>query len=181
MASQTDMAPDDASRKCYRFRYFPSPAAKTRPQFVSTIGKFVARVVGAAPGTWLSSRIQLFVGFSVSGLAHVPGDMMVDPRWTGSSYWFFLYQACAITLEDGIIAAAKRLGIRESRATRLLGYATTLTWFAYSTPFFVDWADAAGLGSHRAFRGSVVAPALRLVAEKTGVDVMGWVARQCAL
>jgi hypothetical protein len=150
-------------------------------QFVSITGKSAARFLGARPGTWLSARIQLLVGFTASGLAHVSGDMMVHPYWTGSSYWFFLYQAFAVTFEDAVIAAGKRLGIKETWMTKLVGYAWTIGWFTYTTPFFIDWSIAAGLGSHRLFRGSLVKPVLRIMGDKTGIDILGWIAQKCAL
>ena len=149
-------------------------------QFVSTIGKATARFLGFAPGTWLSSRTQLIIGFSVSGLAHVPGDAMVHPYWTGSSYWFFLYNALAIIVEDLAIDAGKRVGLRDGWAVRMLGYVWTIGWFTYATPWFEDWAMVAGLGSNRAFPGSAVRPALGYVAQVTGVDVLAWLVRLCA-
>lgn len=147
---------------------------------MSSIGKAAARYIGAVPGTWLSSRIQLFVGFSISGLGHVPGDTMVDPQWTGSSYWFFLHQAIAITLEDAVLALGKRAGIRDGWWVRMVGYAWTFAWFTYSTPFFIDWSIKAGLGSHRVFPVSMVKAALRYVAATTGFDVLARVAEFCA-
>lgn len=105
---------------------------------------------------------------------------MVHPYWTGASYLFFLYQALAITVEDAVVAAGRRVGIRESWGTWLVGYVWTIAWFSWSTPFFIDWALAAGLGNHRVFPSSAVRPALEFVAAKTGVDVLGWVAQKGA-
>ena len=147
---------------------------------MSSIAKSTARFLGFAPGTWLSSRTQLLVGFSVSGLAHVVGDAMVHPYWTGSSYWFFLYNVLAITAEDLVIRMSRQMGIRDSRMARMLGYAWTISWFTYATPWFEDWAMVAGLGSNRAFPGSAVRPALGYVAQVTGVDVLAWLVRLCA-
>lgn len=107
---------------------------------------------------------------------------MIDPYWTGSSYWFFLYNALAIIFEDFVISVGKRLGVKEGRATRLLGYVWTLVWFTYSTPLYADWAMVAGLGSHRVFpRSLVVKPTLSYFAHMTGVDVLAWVAQKCAI
>ena len=105
---------------------------------------------------------------------------MVDPRLTGSSFMFFLWQPCAITFEDGVIALGKRVGLEENWVWRFLGYIWTTAWFTYSTPRFVDWAVAAGLGRHLLFRGTVARPVLQYVTEKMGVDVLGWVATKCA-
>lgn len=146
------------------------------------IGKSTARFLGFTPGTWLSAHTQLLVGFTVSGLAHVPGDRMVDPYWTGSSYWFFLYNALAITLEDFVISVGKRVGVRDSWTVRMLGYAWTVAWLTYAVPYYADWMIAAGLGYHRVFpRSLVVKPVLGYIARVTGVDVLGWITQQCML
>ncbi|GJE93178.1 membrane bound O-acyl transferase family-domain-containing protein [Phanerochaete sordida] len=126
----------------------------------SGIGRYVARALGCVPGTWLSSHVQLFVGFTVSGLSHVPGDTMVDPKWTGSSFLFFPLQAMAITAEDFVIALGKRLGIRDTLWVRLAGYTWTLAWFTCSVPIFIDWAVQAGLARDRLTELSVVRPAV---------------------
>ncbi|KAJ7785141.1 hypothetical protein DFH07DRAFT_948222 [Mycena maculata] len=51
-----------------------------------------------------------------------------------SALAFFMLQACAITLEDLLIFLGKRAGMRESRATRAVGYAWTWAWFALVLP-----------------------------------------------
>ena len=117
----------------------------------------------------------------MTGFAHVFGDAMVEPRRTGLSFPFFIKQAFAITLEDAVIAAGKRLGIRESWVTRLVGYAWTISWFTYTASMWVDPMIELGICSHRVFPSSLVQPLLRNVAEKTGIDVLGWVAQQFAL
>ncbi|KIP09829.1 hypothetical protein PHLGIDRAFT_22648 [Phlebiopsis gigantea 11061_1 CR5-6] len=133
-------------------------------RFVSNIAKFVARTLGLAKGTWLSSHVQLFVGFVVSGLAHVPGDIMVHPKYTGCSFWFFPSQAVAITLEDFVVARAKQLGIRDASWTRLVGYAWTFAWFAYTTPWFIDWAVKSGQAREKLLPFSIINPS------REGVD-----------
>lgn len=72
-------------RVCASLSHRSQQTLTSPPQFISLIDKSAARFFGAIPGTWLSVHIQLLVGFSVTGLAHVPGDMMVHPYWTGSS------------------------------------------------------------------------------------------------
>ncbi|KAL1733998.1 membrane bound O-acyl transferase family-domain-containing protein [Schizophyllum commune] len=102
-------------------------------RFVSSYGKWLARAVGATPGTKASSYIQLYAGFIVSGLLHEIGDRQLD-RSPGKSMRFFILQALWIMLEDGFIGLGKRLGIQESRATRALGRLSTFVWFAATTP-----------------------------------------------
>ncbi|GJE93177.1 membrane bound O-acyl transferase family-domain-containing protein [Phanerochaete sordida] len=151
-------------------------------RFVSAGGKFAARTLRCAPGSWLSSHVQLFVGFTLSGLAHVPGDAMVHPKWTGSSFWFFPAQAAAIMLEDAVIARARERGLRDTRWERTVGYLWTVSWLTYSVPWFVDWAVAAGLARDRLpFQPHVVRPVLAALARATGLDVAQWVTAQCAI
>lgn len=66
-------------------------------QFVSTIGKSTARALGCQPGSWLSSHAQLYVGFMISALAHIPGDITLNPQWAGYSVPFFIHQAGPVT------------------------------------------------------------------------------------
>ncbi|KAI5895336.1 uncharacterized protein SCHCODRAFT_02619142 [Schizophyllum commune H4-8] len=102
-------------------------------RFVRSYGKWLARAVGATPGTKASSYIQLYAGFIVSGLLHEIGDRQLD-RSPGRSMRFFVLQALWITFEDGIIGLGERLGIQESRATRAHGRLSTFIWFAATTP-----------------------------------------------
>ena len=130
---------------------------------MSGTGKAIARGVGCTPGTWLSARIQLFVGFSISGLAHVFGDTMVGRRFAGYSLPFFLLQACAITLEDFVIACGKTVGIRLNLGLKAVGFVWTMAWFYWSAPHFADLGLRAGMGTHRTFGWSVVRPVLQQV------------------
>ena len=43
-------------------------------------------------------------------------------------------QALYITLEDAVIGLGRRLGIRESRASRALGGLSVFLWFSATTP-----------------------------------------------
>ncbi|EKM57183.1 uncharacterized protein PHACADRAFT_119470 [Phanerochaete carnosa HHB-10118-sp] len=149
----------------------------------SGVGRYAARTLGCAPGTWSSSRVQLFVGFAVSGLSHIPGDTMVDPKWTGCSFWFFPAQAAAITIEDFVVALGKRLGLRDSPWVRLIGYIWTVFWFSYSVPTFIDWAVQAGLGRDKLTERSlsVVRPIADGLSDATGFDIAHRVASQCSV
>ena len=140
-----------------------------------------ARAINCTPGSWLSSHVQLFVGFALSGLPHVHGDLMLHPKWVGYSFPFFIYHAALITLEDFLISIGARLGIWESLFTRAIGYLWTYTWLIYATPWLNDWHLQAGMGSHRVFRFSMVMRLLEWIDTTYGVDVLSWVASQCAL
>lgn len=106
-------------------------------RFIMSIGKATARFCGAQPGTNASSYIQLYMGFLVSGLLHAWGDRQLD-RSFGRSPSFFMAQAVAITVEDGVVALGKRLGVRESPVTRTLGRVWTYAWFVVSTPLLLQ-------------------------------------------
>ena len=56
----------------------------------------------------------------------------------GTSIRFFLLQAAGITLEDAVIALGSRLGYKESKAFKLIGFAWVFAWFAFSMPMFLD-------------------------------------------
>ena len=52
---------------------------------------------------------------------------------------FFLSQAVAITVEDGVIALGRRVGLTgASPIWRILGYAWVWTWFAICFPTWQD-------------------------------------------
>ncbi|KAL1714009.1 membrane bound O-acyl transferase family-domain-containing protein [Schizophyllum commune] len=112
-------------------------------RFVSCFGKTAARTLGFAPGTFASRYTQLFVGFLASGMIHNWGDRMIGQTF-GRSTVFFLAQVVAIMLEDHVIALAREAGVKESKATRALGYVWTVLWFSISVPFLMDVMTDAG-------------------------------------
>ncbi|KAF7971960.1 hypothetical protein HWV62_19347, partial [Athelia sp. TMB] len=114
---------------------------------LSAIGKTLAKALGAQPGSNLSSYTQLYTAFILSGLIHCLGDAMVRTDYFGASFLFFFIQAVAITVEDVVIAAARKTGssASPSLAIRAFGYAWVWCWFAYSVPLMVDLQVAAGL------------------------------------
>ncbi|KAA1478061.1 hypothetical protein DENSPDRAFT_829531 [Dentipellis sp. KUC8613] len=121
----------------------------------TSMGRWVSNKLGFQRGTTGSSYTQLYVSFFLSGVLHMGGDYMVDPALLGSSFPFFIYQAVAITAEDAVVGLGKRMGVRESHATRLLGYVWTFTWFSWSTAGYIDWSIGAGTGVAEALPFSV--------------------------
>ena len=150
-------------------------------QFASGIGKSAAKALGCAKGTWLSSQVQLWVGFVATGLSHVFGDYMAYSSYTGATFPFFVIQAAGITFEDFVIAVGKKLGIRDSSLVRLVGYAWTVALLLYTNVTFVAPPLEYGVGTHRMFSQSVVRPALQHLGSATGFDILGWAAEQCAV
>ncbi|KAI0675985.1 membrane bound O-acyl transferase family-domain-containing protein [Trametes maxima] len=128
-------------------------------------GKFAVRTLRIPRGTFLSSQVQIHTAFALSSLLHALGDLMLGPEHFGQSVPFFVVNALAITFEDAVIALARRAGIREGRATRLLGYAWVVGWFAWSAPLYVRWMFESGVGYNEILPYSltrqVVLPAVR--------------------
>ncbi|KAL1747000.1 membrane bound O-acyl transferase family-domain-containing protein [Schizophyllum fasciatum] len=106
-------------------------------RFISSISKTTARLLGARPGTFASSYIQLYAGFFVSVLVHAFGDLNINNRF-GTSFVFFMGQAVIITVEDFVIALARKAGVRASAATRTLGRLYVLAWLCVSLPVLTD-------------------------------------------
>jgi len=139
-------------------------------RFVSSIGKSIARGMGFQPGTNMSSYTQLYVGFIVSGLLHVIGDVTVSMKYFGLSFPFFLVQAIAITMEDAVIALAGRAGIdKTTYLTRTIGYAWVILWFSVSLAWYLDWQIAAGIQLADALPISPITFATRLLNKRFNV------------
>ncbi|KAH7882905.1 membrane bound O-acyl transferase family-domain-containing protein [Phlebopus sp. FC_14] len=138
-------------------------------RWVSSYGKYAARMLGFKSGSQASSYTQLYVGFLVSATAHMFGDVMMTPSILGISLTFFVSQACAITVEDVIIAAAKKVtGVKRRNIwTRAIGYAWVCWWFCYSLSGPFD-AMIAYASSPEKFER--IAPTM---VEKVG-KAMGW-------
>lgn len=131
------------------------------PQFTGPTSKATARALNLAPGTWLSARVQLLVGFAVSGIAHAPADYMVGPTWLGRSVPFFLWQALGITIEDLVTKMAAARGVKPAWWTYALGYVWTWpVWFVFTVPIFTGWMMQSGMGHTNIFTWSVVRPLL---------------------
>jgi len=102
-------------------------------------------VCGLKPGTDLSSSIQLYVAFFLSGLIHTSADYMMVGYFPWFSLRFFLLQAVAISFEDLVIRTVKPLCTETySRANRILGYLWVISWFYWAGPLWLDPTSASG-------------------------------------
>ncbi|THH16553.1 hypothetical protein EW146_g4107 [Bondarzewia mesenterica] len=120
---------------------------QTLRRFVTSIGRFFVRLFSFKKGTSGSSYTQLYVAFIVSGLMHCAGDAMVGWEYFGSSLPFFVLQALAITVEDGVIELYRRSGVRlPLKVTRWIGYLWVFVWFSFSCPIYIDWSLRADIG-----------------------------------
>lgn len=60
---------------------------------------------------------------------------MVDPKYTGNSFPFFILQAVAITLEDAVTRLVRKTTFLQSSVlTRSVGYIWVVTWFYFTVP-----------------------------------------------
>jgi Membrane bound O-acyl transferase family len=111
-------------------------------QVLTSHTKFLTRqIFGFPPGSIASSYTQLYVAFLISGLIHIVSP---DPRPMN----FFLCQATAITIEDAIIALAKRAGLKKSMFHRLLGYAWVYFCLLMTMAPWVDVLNVVGMGEY---------------------------------
>jgi hypothetical protein len=120
-------------------------------QFLVPLGKATSTAFGFEPGTLGSSYTQLYVAFFLSGLIHTGGDIVLSslPSATSRSFFsmtFFLLQAFIITIEDIFIGIARRLRVKSSVWTRVLGYVWVATWFGWCVSEFVKEGVRAGMG-----------------------------------
>ncbi len=116
-------------------------------QFLSAHGKFLARrVLNLQPGTNFSSYVQLYVAFVLSGIMHWVAEYTAGMEWTKStSVAFFVIQATGIAFEDGVIAAARKLGVGRPPYVHVLGYSWVLAWFYLTLPPWWDPIHRLGL------------------------------------
>ncbi|KAL4259032.1 wax synthase family protein [Pleurotus pulmonarius] len=103
-------------------------------------GAFVTDKLLRLPGDAKLTRryTQLYVAFLVSGALHYWAEYMTLHNFSGGSLRFFLSQAVAIHCEDIVIAAAGRLGWKQSGTWEVIGYVWVWQWFAWCIPGWVD-------------------------------------------
>ncbi|KAJ4474273.1 hypothetical protein J3R30DRAFT_3507258 [Lentinula aciculospora] len=128
---------------------------------VSSHGKFAAqRVFRFSKGSVASSYTQLYIAFFLSGLIHVTS---FDTR----PVWFFLSQAATITFEDIVICFGRKIGLRSSPTTRLLGYVWVFCSLTLTFGIWLDSMNSAGIGDYdgtiilRRYHGSLLTEFLR--------------------
>ncbi|OSC99675.1 hypothetical protein PYCCODRAFT_1372634 [Trametes coccinea BRFM310] len=110
--------------------------------YFTITGRTLSNALGFKRGTSASAYTQLYTGFALSGIMHVWGDVMLGTSYIGNSMKFFLANACAITVEDAVIAVARKMfgvGGGPTKWTIQLGYLWVIAWFYMVGPLFVDW------------------------------------------
>ncbi|KAJ7682049.1 membrane bound O-acyl transferase family-domain-containing protein [Mycena polygramma] len=112
---------------------------QTMRRFLSAHGKFVAhRVLRLKPGSKASGYTQLYVAFLISGIMHYLPEYMALRHWGGGALRFFFLQAVAITFEECVQDAGRRLGLKAGWGWKAVGYFWVWSWFAYCLP---GWQD----------------------------------------
>ncbi|KZT51239.1 hypothetical protein CALCODRAFT_503763 [Calocera cornea HHB12733] len=106
-------------------------------RFLTMHAKYFAQdVMGFARGQRLTTYVELFIVFFISGIVHASGGYAFLGTFSGAmeSLVFFVLQAVCITCEDYVIQLGKRAGLKGSTWTRFIGYAWVMAWLAFSNP-----------------------------------------------
>lgn len=75
----------------------------------------------------MSKYLQLFVGFTISGLVHAGASMLIHRSFEDDgALSCFIGQAVIIMVEDHVIEIGKRVGFKDSRFWRLVGFFWTI-------------------------------------------------------
>jgi hypothetical protein len=100
------------------------------------------------------------------------GDIMIGKGYSGWSMQFYMAQAVAITVEDAVIALARRAGINKpTPMTRIIGYIWVFVWFSAMMPPYVDKQVAVGLHVGEPFPISPTSHAVRMLNETMNIDL----------
>ena len=99
---------------------------------------FLANTLHLPRGTF-TTYFKLFTAFLISGLLHAIGEHVFYQNFPeGATVQFFLLQAVGITFEDAVIGIASRLGYKESKAFKLIGFVWVFAWFTFCIPMWLD-------------------------------------------
>lgn len=123
---------------------FEFSRSKRKLKLFTPVNTWIIETYRIPRGTNTSSYIQLYTAFILSGLVHSTGDAFVAWKFAGTSLPYFISQALAITMEDAIIALAKRAGAKPSLWTYFVGYLWVFLWGAYSFSTYRDLSVKAG-------------------------------------
>ncbi|KAF8540736.1 membrane bound O-acyl transferase family-domain-containing protein [Trichophaea hybrida] len=112
-------------------------------------GRWLAwRVFGFRRGSNGSNYTQVYLAFFLCAVGHWVANMAMNSSKSSLvTLWFFVSQAVAITGEDIVIWAAKKLGVgkpKEEKGTtdvgmwRYVGYCWVAMWFSVMMPQFLE-------------------------------------------
>ncbi|KAK8233486.1 membrane bound O-acyl transferase family-domain-containing protein [Phyllosticta capitalensis] len=101
-------------------------------RIANSSGRFVAKdFLRLKRGSFASKYTQLFVGFLASAMIHSGAAIYTVGHDTGDIK-YFMAQPAIILIEDHVIAAGRKLGIKEHPAWKHAGYLWAWTWLFFS-------------------------------------------------
>ena len=107
-------------------------------KILTSNSNFLASALRLPKGRF-TTYFKLFTSFFISGLIHATAAYTLHQNFSqGKSVQFFFLQAVCITFEDAVIAIALRLGYKECRAFKLIGFVWVFAWFTFCLPLYVD-------------------------------------------
>jgi len=105
---------------------------------LTTNADFLARAFHVPRGK-CATYLKLFTSFFISGLVHAAADYPLHQNFFGgNAIQFFVLQAVAITFEDAVIGIASRLGYKESKSFKLIGFIWAFAWFSFCMPMCME-------------------------------------------
>ncbi|KIM46646.1 hypothetical protein M413DRAFT_440250 [Hebeloma cylindrosporum] len=105
---------------------------------LTTHANCLANALHLPKGTF-TTYFKLFTTFFISGVLHATGEHVFFQNFSeGATVQFFLLQAVGIAFEDAVIAIASRLGYKESKAFKLIGFIWVFAWFTFCIPMWLD-------------------------------------------
>ncbi|KIM39004.1 hypothetical protein M413DRAFT_419386 [Hebeloma cylindrosporum] len=111
---------------------------QTHRKTFTTHSNFLASALRLPKGTF-TTYFKLFTSFFISGILHAGADYALHQNFTqGTSIQFFALQAVGITFEDAVIAIGCRLGYKQSKAFKLIGFIWVFAWFTFCLPIWLD-------------------------------------------
>ncbi|KAI6024222.1 hypothetical protein EDC04DRAFT_3117112 [Pisolithus marmoratus] len=102
---------------------------------------------------WATTYRRLCYAFMCSAFMHVCGDVLLQfrvwddflstgtmnvPNVIGYSAPYFLLQPVGVLVEDAVVEVGKRMGLKESTWTRMVGYAWMWVFTSFSLVYTVD-------------------------------------------
>lgn len=112
------------------------------------MGKFIANTTLEFPkGSFMSSYIQLYVAFVMSGLIHAAADwvLMKDLSSFKGNLVFYSSQALVISFEDAVVALVKRLKISPKACPDVLLYGWVIVCLGFTSPLWFESMIKVGL------------------------------------
>ncbi|TFK62299.1 hypothetical protein BDN72DRAFT_827606 [Pluteus cervinus] len=97
---------------------------------------FAHKILKLKRGTATTRYVYLYTAFILSGFSHQSGERMMLGHWGGTTIYFYLGQALAISFEEGVVWCAAKLKISANPSSswiwRVVGYFWVWIWFSVS-------------------------------------------------